>query len=148
MNALSIPYIHYIVFCFLDLKDIINLMCVNKILYRLTKDDQIWRMKYFKKNLFLDQQLYFKYIKMYNLKKSRYICGICEEYMATDIILLLHNCNYYLKKCINCSGNYCSCDNYIMYHKSCLKPYKNIKNLFYCPLCDSIIPGYFIKFNI
>ena len=145
MNALSIPYIHYIVFCFLDLKDIINLMCVNKILNRMTMDDEIWRMKYFKKNLFLDQQLYFKFIKMYHLKKSRYICGICDDYMVCDIILQFHNCNYKLKKCINCTDNFCSCSNYIMYHKSCLKTYKN---LFHCPLCDLIIPGYFIKYNI
>lgn len=148
MDTLYISYIYYLVYCFLDLKDIIKLMSVNKILYNLTKDEQIWRMRFFKRDLFLDSDLYFKYIRMFHLKNSRLICGVCEDYLITDLILIIHNCNYNLKKCINCEHNQCSCSNYVTYHKCCLKSYQNNSNYYSCPFCETIIPGYFIKYNI
>ena len=142
MNPLHLPYLH-LIFSFLDLKEIIKLLSLNQILYKLILDEEIWKIRFFKKNLSSLQ--YYNYTKTYYLKNNSSICGICGKNMTTNNILLFHNCNLNLKRCLICNNKNCSCYSYTIYHKSCLNKYENF---FYCPLCNLIVSGYFIKYNI
>lgn len=146
MDTLSIPEIFYLVFTFCDLKDIYNLIVVNRDFNKLLNDDEIWRMKYFKDEVYLNDNKYFKYVRMFNLKKSRHVCSICNDYMNVDIVLTIHNCNPILKKCINCNDLKCKCSDYVIFHEKCLL--KTNFKLYECPFCFTKIPGYSIKYNI
>jgi len=144
MYPLNIPLIFYTITLYLDIKDFIQFSISCKDLKVLYDDDNLWKLKYFKNDV--DIKSYKDYIIKSFLKRSNNICMLCYKLLITNIIITMHNCNYALKKCINCNNIKCKCTGLTYYHQDCL----DIKKfgLFKCPLCSEYIKGYFVSINI
>lgn len=144
MYPLNEKNIFFILFCNLDIKDIIIISNTNKSLNLLCNDDDMWRMKYFsfqKNNI-----LYKKYMKYTYLKHSKQLCFICNKLLIKNVFLTFHNCSYILKKCYFCKNIICSCNKYILCHSECIKKMNN--NIYTCQFCNNNIKGYLINYNI
>ena len=159
MNPLSVPEIFFNIFLFLDLKDIIILSITSKEIFKLSNDDNIWKMKYFKNELVnydysnknflkLKHKSYKDYVISSYLRRTRIYCGECNDYLFENVLISYHNCLYHLKKCINCKNEFCECNDINSYHKCCLQVHQNNKYLYRCPLCFSFMTCYLINLNI